>query len=490
MNTMYGSFCCASRSARWLRGLAIVALYGLVVQFWCAEATLYVIRPDGTGDYPTIQSGLDAAADGDTLLLTDGVFSGEGNFDLDCQGKAVTVTSISGAEMCILDVQQDGRGFVFEGGEGRECHVHGVTIRRGSAWNADGSGILIMNGSSPTISECAIVDCAATGWIDGNGGGVAIFDGSDPLFINCDFSQNVGGIGSGGEYGGAIYVSHASGEFVGCRVIGNASVVGGGIGLIEAETSFFKCLIAGNWASLGGGVQADASEGALFTRCTISGNRSTLDGGGIKCDSVTMHETVLWGNCSSNELSHQAYVLGELMLARCIVDTAGVSGPGIADFDSCLALDPLFCAPESCEEAPSTGGDWRVNSDSPCVPIENPWEVWIGALGVGCPTSNVPMPSGAEPRLQLTVQPNPLWLPTSPCRIQYAVGHSQEAVLDVVDATGRMVVTLREGLLGTDRHVLEWDGRDDAGAPVVRGIYWIRLGTSSGTQVRKLVVMR
>lgn len=41
-------------------------------------------------EYPTIQSAVDAAGDGDTILIADGVYSGEGNFDqsfgsVDCQ---------------------------------------------------------------------------------------------------------------------------------------------------------------------------------------------------------------------------------------------------------------------------------------------------------------------------------------------------------------------------------------------------------------------
>jgi pectin methylesterase-like acyl-CoA thioesterase len=44
-----------------------------------ASAATYVILPDGSGDYATIQAAIDAAAPGDVIELADGIFSGPGN---------------------------------------------------------------------------------------------------------------------------------------------------------------------------------------------------------------------------------------------------------------------------------------------------------------------------------------------------------------------------------------------------------------------------
>ncbi len=53
---------------------------------------------DGSADHPfdAIQEGINAAVAGDTVEVADGVYTGNGNRDLDFHGKAITVRSASG----------------------------------------------------------------------------------------------------------------------------------------------------------------------------------------------------------------------------------------------------------------------------------------------------------------------------------------------------------------------------------------------------------
>ena len=51
---------------------ATIVLAGGVSFLSAAGAATYVIRPDGTGNFPNIQAAINAVAPGDTLELADG----------------------------------------------------------------------------------------------------------------------------------------------------------------------------------------------------------------------------------------------------------------------------------------------------------------------------------------------------------------------------------------------------------------------------------
>ncbi|MBM3286366.1 MAG: hypothetical protein FJY88_03305 [Candidatus Eisenbacteria bacterium] len=101
-------------------------------------AETYVVLPDGTGDFPTIQAGLDAVVPGDVIELTAGTYTGDGNRDLDFLGKDVTVRSQTGdPATCVLD------------GGGSETDPHKVFhLRNGETGQALLEGIQITGGRS------------------------------------------------------------------------------------------------------------------------------------------------------------------------------------------------------------------------------------------------------------------------------------------------------------------------------------------------------
>lgn len=62
-----------------------------------AVATTYTLKPDGTGDFGTIQAAIDGTINGDIIELEDGTYAGFGNRDINFSGKAVTIRSASGS---------------------------------------------------------------------------------------------------------------------------------------------------------------------------------------------------------------------------------------------------------------------------------------------------------------------------------------------------------------------------------------------------------
>lgn len=95
-------------------------------------ANLVVVHPDGSGDYPNIQTAIDAVEPDSTILLSSGIFRGPGNRDLNLRGKEITIQSeLDNPQSCILDLEgQESdrhRGFRFESGEGPSTIIRGLT---------------------------------------------------------------------------------------------------------------------------------------------------------------------------------------------------------------------------------------------------------------------------------------------------------------------------------------------------------------------------
>lgn len=158
--------------------------------------------------YSTIQAGINAANDGDTVLVADGTYTGEGNKNLDFGGRAIVVISEGGPENCIIDCELSGRGFYFHSGETSDAMVEGLTILNGRS--AYGGGVHITD-SSPIFKYCIIRDCDN----DSYGGGVYVSNG-DPSFINCTICRNEG------RFGGAIYADSSNITINSCIIAWNS----------------------------------------------------------------------------------------------------------------------------------------------------------------------------------------------------------------------------------------------------------------------------
>src|SRR5437016_1611947 len=104
-------------------------------------------------DQPTIQGAINAANNGDTVLVAPGTYYENINFN----GKAVTVTSSGGPSVTIIDGGQNGSVVTFDSGETVSSGLNGVTLQNGHAsYNGSndsgrGGGIQIIN-SSPTVT--------------------------------------------------------------------------------------------------------------------------------------------------------------------------------------------------------------------------------------------------------------------------------------------------------------------------------------------------
>lgn len=240
-------------------------------------ATIYV--PSGQ---PTIQAGIDAAQDGDTVLVANGTYRGEGNVNIDFLGKEITIKSANGANTTIVDCQStpETRGFIFQNQETNKAVLEGFTIRNGI--HDFGGGIHIYD-SSPTIKNCVISDNEASGKLfhtDG-GGGIYLYN-SDAIILDCIVSNNNGtGILIAGDWdkdGTILRETRAEPSILNSKILGND---GKGIFCTNFVSPFInQCIVTQN-TDTGIEYNHHARTETPITNCTITRN---MDGG------IAVHE--------------------------------------------------------------------------------------------------------------------------------------------------------------------------------------------------------
>jgi hypothetical protein len=174
----------------------------------------WIIRPDGSGDAPTIQAGVDSAASFERVILEAGVFAGPGNYDIDFHGKPVTLSARDESTVAVIDCGGNGRAFDFHSGESNSTRVVGVRVVNGMS-AGDGGAILCEQGASPTLVNCLISRSSAAG----DGGAIAALDSSAAVIQGCTFVDNESNSGA------AVYIAPSSGcELKNCVIAFNQGV--------------------------------------------------------------------------------------------------------------------------------------------------------------------------------------------------------------------------------------------------------------------------
>jgi len=282
-------------------------------------------------DFPTIQAAINASADGDTVAIAPGVYTGAGNRDLDTLGKAITVSADGPPGTVTIDCDgADGdehRGFRFHSAEPRATKVVGLNIING--YGGGGPGMLFEGAASPTIIDCTIEACS-TGLSGGTGGAINIASAS-PRFLRCDFRLNFARTAGGGADISGI----SSPEFSGCNFFRNdAEFVGGGARITGGTARFEQCSFDGNESDTTGGI-AISGAAVTFDRCLITDNLDSVNVGGIEVGptaSATFIDTDIVANLTS--FASEAgglLVRGTATMVNCRVtdNESAIAGGGI-----------------------------------------------------------------------------------------------------------------------------------------------------------------
>jgi len=254
-----------------------IILLGFATATSVSASTIHVPREEAT-----IQAGIDAAANGDTVLVDPGTYFENINFN----GKAITVSSAGGAAVTIVDGGNIAPVVTFSSGETTDSMLSRFTLQHGASSYESRymAGGIYISYSSPTVSDNIITDNTALG----GGGGIAVEFGS-PRIIGNKIQNNTQGAGSGGIGGGGISVGGIGTTQILNNVISNNSWTsgnGGGISLFASGAVTIRGnVIKGNSvsgvipAAVGGGIYIASESPARIVQNLIYGNTADLGGG-------------------------------------------------------------------------------------------------------------------------------------------------------------------------------------------------------------------
>ena len=257
-----------------------VSFFSLLVFATLAAGEAAAATINVPADQPSIQAAINAASDGDPILVAPGKYVENINF----LGKAISVTSSGGPSATTIDGGAAGSVVTFNTQEGPRSVLSGFTITNGhTSYPAyDGGGIYIWH-ASPTISGNVITRNTAC---DG-GGGIGALESS--ALIQGNTITNNSQYGCGGVGGAGGYAGGGSIQIIGNTIADNVwrSGDGGGIALngganvrVENNTIRGNTATGVSPAAQGGGISIINSAQALIVQNLIFGN-SADQGGGI-----------------------------------------------------------------------------------------------------------------------------------------------------------------------------------------------------------------
>jgi hypothetical protein len=228
-----------------------------------------------------IQSAINAATPGETILVNNGTYNIVAAIDL--QGGKI-LRSVNGSAVTTIVSDHTVRCIKIQG----NAIIDGFSLRNGRSSSSDGAGAYILGTGS--VLNCDIRNCSAglsgggvamnNGGLvencrivknhsDDPGGGISMYNGG--IVRNCLISSNNVG-GSALNWGGGVAIRNRGlVEF--CQIDNNfAEEDGGGLHIIDGGEAR-NCVIKNNTAVNGGGVTV-LNAGSV-RRCLISNNSTT-----------------------------------------------------------------------------------------------------------------------------------------------------------------------------------------------------------------------
>ena len=378
-----------------MKSVTILTL-GLLLSLSATGASADIYVPD---DYTQIQVAINAAVDGDRVIVKSGTYYES----IDFKGKKIIVKSESGPMSTVIKANGYNSVVTFGGGENRDTVLDGFTITGGGGtWgggvycvyyacpiiqnniitnnkaevgggiycylssavitnnqiignNADAAGLPCYGGGICCQQSRVIItdnDIFGNGAINSQqavGGGLYCTGNSAPLLSGNHFYGN-----RAHGYGGAIFSDDCKIEIRGNRIEeSSASVSGGAIYCYMNSPIMENTIVYNNSTTAdGGGIYLNFSN-ALILNLTVYGNHAGNWGGGmvISCCSPIMGNTIVWVNDAPNKNS-----IWETAGSYSTIDYCDIEGGWTGAHN--INAQPLFFD--------AADGDFHLSRSSPC----------------------------------------------------------------------------------------------------------------------------
>jgi hypothetical protein len=430
--------------------------------------------------YPTIQSGIDSALVGDTILVWPNTYYENINF----KGKSIVIGSLSLImgdtsiiSHTIIDGDNNGSAVVFQNNEYSKSVLVGFTIKNGNGtvtnfasifYYSAGGGIFCFH-ASPIIKNCKIIENNAD-----MGGGIACINNSFPILKNIIIIKN------------------------------NAYDDGGGLYCDVSQATLENVAIVNNTTSgRGGGIISWHNSNIIMKNITVAYNTSELDGGGIFIwddpGGPVITNSIFYKN-----IPDEIYIGGETQsrLDICYSDIFGgqdsigkIYDPIVNWREGNIDADPIFI---DCERY-----NYLLHENSPCIDkgttfyvLENdtilylqPSEYYGLAPDMGAFESQYNLVNidneRITPKKVLLYQnyPNPF---NSLTKISYFISNSDFVVIKIFDTLGRKVQTLVNKFQTTGNYTVNFNAKN-----LSSGIYFYKLHVGNKvTEIKKMILMR
>lgn len=303
--------------------------------------------------YSTIQEGILASENGDTVLVAEGEYFE----NIDFRGRSIVVGS-----MFVIDSDIE--------------HVPNTIINGSQPVDADtGSVVRIINGEDSTTALVGFTITGGTGtrfrdqsdqqfYVEGGG---VLVENSDVLIAYNFIMYNEATrdpdatVSSGG---GGIRYGYCAPRIHNNVIMYNTGRYGAGIVSFFADGDLQHNVLANNEGGQdygGGGLWiGGAGHSTSVVNCNITGNASALSGGGIRLFAGTLnaHSNIIWGNRANTGSQQVGGSAANLHLDYCCVAGGHAGLDNVADY-------PMFLT-----------NNMRLHPMSPCIDTGHPDLAW------------------------------------------------------------------------------------------------------------------